>query len=172
MSDRIDARRRRLMLATAAATAGGTMAGLPVWAVAATEQAVDADPAQPSQRARRRAPAKLTINVVDILRGAPAAGLRVDLVRLDGESRIPLGTATVGRHGGTDAPLLAGADYRVGVYEALLHVDAYYRARTPKPAGPSFLTTVPVRFRITNAQERLHLPVQFGPWSYTCYRGS
>ncbi|WP_241302489.1 hydroxyisourate hydrolase [Burkholderia stabilis] len=170
MSDRIDARRRRLMLATA--TVGGVIAGLPVWAAAATEQAADADPAQPSLPARRRAPAKLTIHVVDILRGAPAAGLRVDLARLDGESRISLGTATVGRHGSTDEPLLAGADYRAGMYEALLHVDAYYRARTPKPAGPSFLTTVPVRFRITNAQERLHLPVQFGPWSYTCYRGS
>jgi hypothetical protein len=37
---------------------------------------------------------------------------------------------------------------------------------------PAFLSKVPVRFQIVNTAERIHLPIQFGPWSYTYSRGS
>ena len=37
---------------------------------------------------------------------------------------------------------------------------------------PPFLTRLPVRIRVANVAERIHLPIQFGPWSYTYSRGS
>jgi 5-hydroxyisourate hydrolase len=38
--------------------------------------------------------------------------------------------------------------------------------------SPSFLTEVPVRFRIVNPAENYHIPLLVSPWSYSTYRGS
>ncbi|WP_322068032.1 hydroxyisourate hydrolase [Burkholderia cenocepacia] len=168
MKDAIDSGRRRLVLATAA-LAGGAFA--PASAVAAdTAQAASAWGAM---RGRwRDARPDLTVRIVDMLRGVPAEGMRVELSRFDGDHEVPLRTATVDARGGTGGALLTGDAYRAGSYGLLLHVDAYYRATGAPLTKPSFLTVVPIRFRIVRADERLHVPVQFGPWNYTYYRGT
>ena len=57
-------------------------------------------------------------------------------------------------------------------YEMLLHVDEYFAAKGARLPRPAFLSKVPVRLQIVNTAERIHLPIQFGPWSYTYSRGS
>ncbi|AOL05820.1 MULTISPECIES: hydroxyisourate hydrolase [Burkholderia] len=171
MKDVIDTGRRRLVLATAALAGGGALVSTPAGAA-------DASPAGAAwggMRGKwRDAHPDLTVRIVDMLHGVPAEGLRVELSRFDGEREVLLRTATVDARGGTGGALLAGDAYRVGSYALLLHVDAYYRDRAigAQEAKPSFLTTVPIRFRIASADERLHVPVQFGPWHYTYYRGT
>ncbi|WP_175778223.1 hydroxyisourate hydrolase [Burkholderia cenocepacia] len=171
MKDVIDTGRRRLVLATAALAGGGALASVPAGAADATPT----DQAWGAMRGRwRNAHPDLTVRIVDMLHGVPAEGLRVELSRVDGEHEVPLRTATVDARGGTSGALLAGDAYRAGSYVLLLHVDAYYRDRAIDAQGakPSFLTTVPIRFRIASADQRLHVPVQFGPWHYTYYRGT
>ena len=75
-------------------------------------------------------------------------------------------------NGRSDEPLLIGDSYRPGRYQLLLHVDDYFAARKAVLPSPAFLTKLPVRFQVANAGERIHLPIQFGPWAYTYSRGS
>ncbi|MBP0607561.1 MULTISPECIES: hydroxyisourate hydrolase [Burkholderia] len=157
MKDVIDSGRRRLVLATAG------LAAMPAWAAD-----VPLVPGN-ARGVRRNASPDLTVRIVDMLHGVAAEGMRVELSRVDGAQDVPLRTATVDARGGTGAPLLAGDAYRAGTYALMLHVGEYFRARDVRSP---FLTIVPIRFRIARDDERLHLPVQFGPWSYTVYRGT
>ena len=121
-------------------------------------------------------PAKLSTHVLDLVRGKPAAGVKVELWRLD--PNVPpvlLRTVTTNVDGRTDAPLLVGEEVRVGGYELGFHVGEYF-ARVGGEAGataiPPFLDVVPVRFAIADAEAGYHVPLLVSPWAYSTYRGS
>lgn len=114
---------------------------------------------------------RLTIHVLDVYNGVPAPGLKVDFFRLADDQPEKI-SSVVTEAGRSPQPLLVDDSYRVGTYELLLHVGDYYAASGAKLPKPPFLTEVPIRFRITDAQVRLHLPILLGPWSYTYSRGS
>jgi 5-hydroxyisourate hydrolase len=109
---------------------------------------------------------RLSTHVLDIADGRPAAGLRIQLWRIEPENRQLLKEIVTNQDGRTDTPLLAGDDLRPGVYELVFQVGPYFR----NEAG--FLGDVPVRFRILNPAENYHVPLLVSPWSYTTYRGS
>ena len=69
-------------------------------------------------------------------------------------------------------PLLIGEEYRTGRYEVLMYLDEYFARVGAKLPQPSFLSKVPLRFVISDASQRVHLPVLFSPWGYSYYRGS
>jgi 5-hydroxyisourate hydrolase len=115
---------------------------------------------------------RLTVHALDTYHGAAATGLRIDFSRLEGGSYKPIRTVTANANGRSDEPLLIGESYQAGDYEVLLHVDDYFAAKGAKLPTPPFLSKVPVRIRVINIAERIHLPIQFGPWSYTYSRGS
>ncbi|MNF06905.1 5-hydroxyisourate hydrolase [compost metagenome] len=79
---------------------------------------------------------------------------------------------TLAANGRSEPPLLIGDAYRTGTYELVLHVDEYFAARKANLPQPLFLSKIPLRMRVTDASQRIHLPVLFGPWSYNYYRGS
>jgi hydroxyisourate hydrolase len=112
--------------------------------------------------------ARLTTHVLDTARGIPAAGLRIDLYALAG-SRALLKSIATNANGRTDDPLLA--DARIGGYELVFHVGAYFRA-AGLAGEAAFLDEVPVRFAMTEPQGHYHVPLLVSPWSYTTYRGS
>jgi hydroxyisourate hydrolase len=114
----------------------------------------------------------LTTHVLDLAQGRPAAGMRVELWRLEPDSARELLTAvvTIG-DGRVDAPLLAGEAFRVGTYELLFDVDAYFAAQGLGASSP-FLTSVPVRFTIADPDAHYHVPLLVTPWAYSTYRGS
>jgi 5-hydroxyisourate hydrolase len=115
---------------------------------------------------------RLTVHALDTFHGAAAAGLRIDFSRLDGASYKLIRTVTANANGRSDEPLLIGESYQAGDYEVLLHVDEYFAGKGAKLPTPPFLSKVPVRIKVVNIAERIHLPIQFGPWSYTYSRGS
>jgi len=115
---------------------------------------------------------RLTVHTIDTYHGMAATGLRIDFSRWDGEAYALVRSFTINANGRADEPLLIDDSYRTGRYELLLHVDAYFAARGAQLPRPPFLSKLPVRFQITNAAERIHLPIQFGPWGYTYSRGS
>ncbi|WP_250481930.1 hydroxyisourate hydrolase [Caballeronia sp. NCTM5] len=115
---------------------------------------------------------RLTMHGLDTWHGTPASGMRVELFAIDdGRSKL-LQTITLAASGRSEPPLLIGDTYRAGTYELLLHVDEYFAARKADLPQPMFLSKIPLRFRITDVNQRIHLPVLFGPWSYNYYRGS
>lgn len=115
---------------------------------------------------------RLTMHALDTWHGTPAAGMRVDMFRIEEGQAQHLQTVKLAASGRSEPPLLIGDAYRTGIYELLLHVDEYFAARKADLPQPLFLSKIPLRFRVTDATQRIHLPVLFGPWSYNYYRGS
>jgi hydroxyisourate hydrolase len=112
-------------------------------------------------------PGKLSTHVLDLTRGAPAAGMKIELWRQDGSARA-LKTVVTNADGRTDAPLLAAAEVTAGTYELIFHVGAYFAARGVECP---FLDRVPVRFILAEAAS-CHVPLLVSPWAYSTYRGS
>jgi 5-hydroxyisourate hydrolase len=115
---------------------------------------------------------RLTVHALDTFHGSAAAGLRIDFSQLEGASYKLIRTVTTNANGRSEEPLLIGESYQAGDYEVLLHVDEYFAGKQAKLPTPPFLSKVPVRIKVVNIAERIHLPIQFGPWSYTYSRGS
>lgn len=116
----------------------------------------------------------LTTHVLDTSRGRPAAGMLVDVWRLDaghGERRLVKSVYT-NADGRTDGPLLEGPDFDEGLYELVFAVGAYFVAQGMITAVPPFLDEVPVRFGIADATSHYHVPLLMSPWAYSTYRGS
>ncbi|MFC4454459.1 hydroxyisourate hydrolase [Deinococcus sonorensis] len=114
----------------------------------------------------------LSTHVLDTAQGRPAAGLRLELYRLDGELRENLASAVTNRDGRTDRPLLAADEAQPGVYELVFHVAEYFQAQGVALPQVPFLDTVPLRFGIADAAAHYHVPLLVSPWSYSTYRGS
>ncbi len=108
----------------------------------------------------------LTTHVLDTAHGRPAAGVAIELARLDGGGgREPLASATTNADGRTDDPLVAPGELAAGEYEQTFDVGAYF-------GEAAFLGRVPVRFRIADPAAHYHVPLLVSPWSYSTYRGS
>ena len=113
----------------------------------------------------------LSTHVLDTARGRPAAGLTLELWAVAGERRELLKTVITNPDGRTDAPLLSGDAFRVGVYELVFAAGAYFRVHEFLPE-PAFLDEVVVRFGVSDEDARLHVPLLVSPYSYSTYRGS
>ncbi len=112
----------------------------------------------------------LSTHVLDTARGQPAAGIAVQLWRLEAERHL-LKTVTTNQDGRTDAPLLTGDAFQTGVYELVFAAGVYFRARQRLP-DPAFLDEVVVRFGVADVDARLHVPLLLSPYGYSTYRGS
>ncbi len=113
----------------------------------------------------------LTTHVLDTARGMPAAGLAIDLYRIDGETRTHLCSVVTNEDGRTDAPILPQAEFRPGTYELVFHAGAYLDAVGVPPESPRFLDLVPLRFGMSEAAH-YHVPLLLSPFGYSTYRGS
>lgn len=110
----------------------------------------------------------LTTHVLDTASGLPAAGMTVDLYRLDGDVRAHVVTMITNDDGRTDSPILPAADFAVGRYELLFQAGAYF-GRTE---APTFLDDIPIRFGINDPASHYHVPLLVSPFSFSTYRGS
>lgn len=113
----------------------------------------------------------LTTHVLDTARGCPAAGLTIDLYRLDAGSREHIRTLTTNDDGRTDAHILPEAEFRTGTYELLFHTGDYLDRTGTPPEEPRFLDIVPLRFGMSEAAH-YHVPLLLSPFGYSTYRGS
>ena len=106
---------------------------------------------------------QLTTHVLDTMRGCPAAGMKIELWSLD-QSKM-LKSIETNSDGRTDFPLLAAGEMTAGNYELIFFVGDYFGERR-------FLDRVPVRFVISDAAAKYHVPLLVSPWAYSTYRGS
>jgi 5-hydroxyisourate hydrolase len=113
----------------------------------------------------------LTTHVLDTARGCPAQGLKIDLYRIDGDSRTYLRSLTTNSDGRTDSQILPADEFQTGTYELLFHAGAYLDACGTPPESPRFLDVVPIRFGMSEAAH-YHVPLLLSPFGYSTYRGS
>ena len=117
--------------------------------------------------------AGLTTHVLDTSIGRPASGVEIELHALGADgARAPIKRVFTNADGRTDTPLLSAAEARVGTYELVFHVGAYFRGRGALTAEPPFLDVVPIRFAIADPSAHYHVPLAVTPWSYSTYLGS
>ena len=114
----------------------------------------------------------LTTHVLDTAHGCPAAGLEIELWRLDGDARHLLKRVVTNGDGRTGEPLLAEGDLVAGVYELVFAVGPYFAGRGTPVADPPFLDRVPVRVGLADPAGHYHVPLLTSPWAYSTYRGS
>jgi 5-hydroxyisourate hydrolase len=129
-----------------------------------------------SREQERLMAGRLTTHVLDTAHGCPAAGLEIELWRLDDSSaageRHLLKRLRTNADGRTDAPLLDEGELAVGIYELVFLVGDYFARQNTATAAPSFLDRVPVRFGIADSNAHYHVPLLTSPWAYSTYRGS
>lgn len=115
----------------------------------------------------------LTTHVLDTARGCPAVGMAIELwsVEPSGEKTL-LKHMTTNADGRTDTPCLAIEEMKVGVYELVFAVGAYFTQTMNGLPQPLFLDRVPIRFGIADPDSHYHVPLLVSPWSYSTYRGS
>lgn len=108
----------------------------------------------------------LSTHVLDIARGVPAADMEISLSRIDGTTRTQVAVARTDADGRIAAPF--GGDLTTGTYELVFHAGAYFA----RHGITSLYTDIPVRFRLSDAAAKYHIPLLLSPWGYSTYRGS
>ena len=108
---------------------------------------------------------RLTTHVLDTARGRPAEAVVISAYRITSSGRTNLGSFTTNADGRVDGAILQGDDFVVGEYELDFAIGDYFQAET-------FLTTVTVRFRVSDAAAHHHVPLLVSPFGYSTYRGS
>ena len=116
--------------------------------------------------------ARLSTHVLDTTRGKPAAGIPIELHRVESSGRTPVAAAITNADGRTDAPLLTGDRLETGTYELTFRVGAYLREVASPLPDPLFLDDVVVRIGIAEAGGNYHVPLLLSPHGYSVYRGS
>ncbi len=114
---------------------------------------------------------QLTTHVLDTARGRPAEGLKIQLFRVDGETRRLIRTLVTNSDGRTEGKILPEESFETGVYELVFHAGDYLDAVEAPSGSPRFLDVVPVRFGMSEAAH-YHVPLLLSPFGYATYRGS
>ena len=91
--------------------------------------------------------AGLTTHILDTANGRPAANVRLELYRLEGDVWTLVKSTITNSDGRTDEPLIARGSLQVGRYEIVFFVGEYFGL-----TGERFLETVPIRFGIPDTR--------------------
>ena len=110
--------------------------------------------------------------MLDLTRGRPAAGVRIELFQISGERRQLVRSAVTNNDGRTSEPMLSADPLPGGVYELVFHAAAYFRELGIALTDPPFLDEVAIRFGIDPAAGSYHVPLLLSPFGYSTYRGS
>jgi len=113
----------------------------------------------------------LTTHVLDTARGCPAAGMRIDLFKIDVETRVLVRSLTTNADGRTDSQILPAAEFTTGTFELVFFAGDYFDAIGMELAEPKFLDQIPLRFGMSEASH-YHVPLLLSPFSFSTYRGS
>ena len=114
----------------------------------------------------------LTTHVLDTALGKPAAGVKIVLYRVSGNSHRKIAETVTNADGRTDAPMLTGKDFTVGSYELVFFAGDYLRASGQSAGEVLFLDQSPIRFGVPDAGQHYHVPLLISPFAYSTYRGS
>ena len=113
----------------------------------------------------------LTTHVLDTALGTPAAGLKIELYDLSGDTPTLIATKITNADGRTDGPILPTKDFKTGEYELVFHAGDYLRGQGGNLPEPLFLDLIPIRFGMAQ-DDHYHVPLLLSPFGFSTYRGS
>lgn len=111
----------------------------------------------------------ISVHVVDVTRGLPAVGMKVEIFQLGIPEPIAVGSLT--GQGTLDHPIVHGTKVEAGSYEVIFHIGAFYRTLGYALPDRPFLDVVPFRFGISDVEQHYHLPLKVSPWGFSLFRG-
>lgn len=114
----------------------------------------------------------LTTHVLDTARGCPAAGMKIMLFKVSGNSHRKVTEVVTNADGRTVGPILSTDKFKTGTYELVFCAGDYLRATDQAGEDPLFLDEIPIRFGMSDAEAHYHVPLLLSPFSYSTYRGS
>ncbi len=114
----------------------------------------------------------LTTHVLDTATGKPAAGMQIELYRIEGKNSVLLKSVVTNLDGRVDGPVLAEDQFETGVYELRFQAGDYLRTTFTDLPDPLFLDIIPVRFGMADAGAHYHVPLLVSPFGFSTYRGS
>ena len=110
----------------------------------------------------------ITSHVLDTFRGRPAAGIRITLEMLEGNSWRTLAEAATDANGRAANLVPSGTPLAAGSYRLAFAVASYFQSLGVEP----FYREIVVAFEVGNPAEHYHVPLLLSPFGYTTYRGS
>ncbi len=114
----------------------------------------------------------LTTHVLDTATGQPAAGMKIELLKIDGQKSVLLKTVTTNQDGRVDDAVLSKEEFVVGTYELRFLAGDYLRQNNTDLPDPLFLDIIPIQFGMADATAHYHVPLLISPFGYSTYRGS
>ncbi len=115
----------------------------------------------------------LTTHVLDTAHGVPAAGIAINLYKIEFDTRIKLVSTYTNEDGRCDCPLLSSEDIEVARYELEFNVESdFFKFNKVQNKTLPFLDVICIRFAVDKPDEHYHIPLLVSPYSYSTYRGS
>jgi len=114
----------------------------------------------------------LTTHVLDTANGCPAAGIKIALYRISGNSHRKIADTVTNSDGRTDALILPQNKFKTGTYELIFFAGDYLRSTGSTQEDPLFLDQIPIRFGMNDPAAHYHVPLLLSPFGYSTYRGS
>lgn len=109
---------------------------------------------------------QITTHILDTSRGKPAAGVKVWLRQLDGETWREIASGVTNADGRVADLLGAEVTLRGGDYQMVFDSGGYFGD------APCFYPRVEIMFRIGGDGQHYHVPLLLNPFGYSTYRGS
>lgn len=113
----------------------------------------------------------ISLHAVDVATGIPAAGMRVQIFRREGDTLLVLADGALERGGQLVHPIISGTGVQVGTHEAWFYLGDWWRARG-QGLERHFQEVAVFRFEVLNTNEHYHLPIKFTPWGFALFRGA
>jgi 5-hydroxyisourate hydrolase len=108
---------------------------------------------------------RVTAHVLDLYTGAPANGMRIDFLAIEGNTSKLLKSVTTNVDGRPpEGPLLTPETIKPGRYQVVVYIGEYYK-RIGAKLPDNFHTRLILEFDITDAKQPHHLPFQITPWT-------
>ena len=109
----------------------------------------------------------LSLHVVDVARGKPASGMKVEVFH----DAALIAEGHLGADGTLDHPIVR-ATLKPGIHEVVFHAGAFFANTGLELSDPPFLDRVPFRFTLADPALHCHLPLKITPWGFSLYRGA
>ena len=111
----------------------------------------------------------ISTHVLDTALGAPAAGIRVQIARVDATGNsVVFGEGITNADGRVPALAPIGAAVAAGRYRLRFEVSTYFSLTK----RPSFYEEITIDFRVADTAQHYHVPLLLSPFGYSTYRGS
>jgi len=113
----------------------------------------------------------ISIHVIDVSRGVPAAGMTVEVFSVDAGGHKRISAGAIAAQGHYDDTGLLTRVLAPGRYAARFEIGRYYRAAGITVPDPAFLESVLFEFGLADPAQHYHLPLKMTPWGSSLFRG-